>query len=185
MALANANATPTGSPAKRTWVSRKTPSDRDRRGGDVAPDTGADQGQDDRADELDRRHRRERQVVDREVEARVHRREHRAEADDQRAAPAIEREQLPPRPAPDREDQRGRGDPQPGDAEHVDPGEQQHGERRPQVVEDRAAREVQPRRQLAGAHAHAVQGGGRRRRRGSPHCVRCDGQPLRIEGVTS
>jgi len=103
----------------------------DRRGGDVPPDACADQRQHDRADELDGRDGRERQVVDRDVEAHVHRGEHRAEANDQRAPASIQREQPRHGPPPDREDQRSRRDPQPGHAEHVDPREQQHGERRP------------------------------------------------------
>ena len=40
----------------------------------------------------------------------------------------------------------GRGDPQPGHSEHVDPGEQQHREGRPEVVEHRADHEVRVRR---------------------------------------
>ena len=112
----------------------------------VASRTRADRRQDDRADELDRCNRRQRQPVDRDVEADVHRRKDGAQGDDQRPSVAIERKERPPGPPPESEDRRGRGDPEPGDAEHVDPGEEQHGERRPQIVEDRAADEVRLRR---------------------------------------
>ena len=88
----------------------------------------------------------ERQPVDREVEAAVHQREHGAPGQQQPPAVAVEPREAA-RPAPEREDQRGRGDPQPGDAEHVDAREQQHGERRAEVVEDRADDEVRVRGQ--------------------------------------
>jgi hypothetical protein len=50
--------------------------------------------------------------------------------------------QAAPRAPPQREDRRGRRDPHPRHPEHVDAGEQQHGEGRPEVVEDRADHEV-------------------------------------------
>ena len=100
----------------------------------------------DHRQELDRRDRSERQPVDREVEAGVHHREHGAPGD--HGAPRGRRHARvrPPRPAPEREDRRGRGDPQPGDAEDVHPCEEQHGERGAEVVEHRAADEVGVRR---------------------------------------
>ena len=118
---------------------------RDR--GDVASRARADRGQQDRADELDRRNRRQREPVDRDVEADVHRGEDGAQRDDQRPPAAIEREERPPGPPPEGEDRGGGGDPEPRDAEHVHPGEQQDREGRPEVVEDGAADEVRLRRQ--------------------------------------
>ena len=106
--------------------------------GEVARRAGGDQRQRDRTDELDRGHRRERQAVDRDVEAGVHERKDRAERDDQQLPVAVEGRESPPGPAPEGEDERRRGDSQPRDAEHVDPCEEQDRERRAEVVEDRA-----------------------------------------------
>ena len=110
--------------------------------GEVAPDARADHREGNRPDELDRGDRCQRKAVDCDVEAGVHDCEDRAKGDDQRPAAAIECDKLAPRPSPDREDQSRRRDPQPGDAEHLDAGEQEHGERGAQVVEDGAADEV-------------------------------------------
>ena len=86
--------------------------------------------------------RRERLPVDREVEAAVHQRQDAPPGQQQPPAAAIEAGERAPGAAPAREDQRGRDDAQPGHAEHVDAREQQHGERRAEVVEDRADDEV-------------------------------------------
>jgi Lrp/AsnC family leucine-responsive transcriptional regulator len=109
---------------------------------DVARRAGADGREDDRADELDRRNRGQRQPVDRDIEADVHQGEDGSQTNDQRPSARIEREKRPPRPPPEREDRGGGGDPEPGDAQHVDPREQQHGEGRPEIVEDGAPDEV-------------------------------------------
>src|SRR5262249_58549184 len=53
----------------------------------------------------------------------------------------VELDEASPGPAPEGEDERGRGDAEPGDPEDVDSGEQEHGERRTQVMKDRAADE--------------------------------------------
>src|SRR4029453_18702177 len=55
-------------------------------------------------------------------------------------APAEPRERVPG-PPPQSEDRCGGRDPQPGDAQGPEAGGEQDGERRPQVVEDRAADE--------------------------------------------
>ena len=119
-----------------------------RRGdrGEVASHARAGRGQRDRPDELDRGDRRERQVVDRDVEAGVHDREDGAERDEQRAAPAVEGDERPPGPPPESEDDGRRGDPQPGDARADVLGEEQDGERGAEVVEERAPGEVRLRR---------------------------------------
>jgi hypothetical protein len=103
-------------------------------------------GQDHRAEKLDRAHGRQRQPGHREVEGRVHQGQRHAEGHERRADPA----DRPPRPPPEREHQGRAGDPQPGHAQHADAGEQQHGQRRPQVVEDSAHREERLRRQPCG-----------------------------------
>ena len=114
--------------------------------GEVSRRAGADHRQGDRPDELDRGNGRERQTVDRNVEAGVHDREDRAEREDQQLPLTVERPELAPGPAPEGEDERRRGDSQPRDAEHVDPCEEQDRERRAEVVEDRAPDEVGLRR---------------------------------------
>ena len=100
----------------------------------------------DHRQELDRRDRAERQPVDREVEAGVHHGEHGAPRDHGPPRGRRHARVRPPRPAPERETRRGRGDPQPGDAEDVHAREEQHGERGAEVVEHRAADEVGVRR---------------------------------------
>jgi hypothetical protein len=94
-------------------------------------------------EELDRRHRAEWHAVDRRVEAAVHQRQHGTPAEQQAACLAAEPGPGAPRPAPQGEDHRRRGDPQPGHSEHVEPREQQYRERRAEVVEDGADDEVQ------------------------------------------
>ena len=64
-----------------------------------------------------------------------------AERDDQPARAPIAVDQHAPGTSPDRENRRGRGDSQPGDAEHPDMAEEQHRERGPEVVEHRADHE--------------------------------------------
>ncbi len=86
----------------------------------------------DHRQELDRGDRAQREPVDREVEARVHRREDQSHRD-HGAVP-----EQPPRTPPDGEDDRGARDPEPRDTEWLDPGEEQDGERGPEVVEDGA-----------------------------------------------
>jgi hypothetical protein len=103
-------------------------------------------GERDDGQELDRGHRAERQAVDRQVEAGVHRRQDGAPRQQQRAAFAIQLVEVAPR-APPRGEHDGRcRDAQPRDAQDVDAGEQQDGERGPEVVEDRADEEVGVRR---------------------------------------
>ena len=92
----------------------------------------------DHRQELDRGHRPEREAVDGDVETDVHHRERRAEREHDRASFAIESRKSPPRPSPEGEHRRSACDSEPGDAERVDPGEEEHRERRPEVVEDRA-----------------------------------------------
>ena len=68
--------------------------------------------------------------------------------------PAVQPCQRAPRPAPEREHERGGGDPQPRHPERVDAHEQQHREGRPEVVEDRAADEVDVGRNALHARQH-------------------------------
>jgi len=135
---------------------------RDGDRGEVARDARTRCGEQDRPEELDRRDRREWQTVDREVEARVHHGEHPAERPDGEPAVAIEPAQAAPRPPPRSEHEGSRRDPQPGDPEHVDPCEEEHGERRAEVVEDGAAGEVRRRRNAVAekdpAHAGSLPG---------------------------
>ena len=117
-----------------------------QRGG-VPPRPRAECGERDYGQEFDRRDRAERQPVDRQVEAHVHHRQDGAPGDKRPPASLVETGDEPPRSPPDREDGSRGGDPEPGDAEDVDPCEEQHRERRPEVVEDRAADEVGVRRE--------------------------------------
>ena len=91
----------------------------------------------------------ERQPVDREVEAAVHQREHAAEL---RAASRSRSSGHGRRQA--REHHRRGRDPQPGGAERPDADEQQHGERRAEVVEDGADGEVGVGREPPHRQAH-------------------------------
>ena len=93
--------------------------DRDDQGEEVAAGAGPGGGQDDDAEELDGADRRQRQPVDGEVEQRVHRRQHGPQADQHQRWRGLERRDQPPRPAPEGEDHRRAGDPQPGDAQHA------------------------------------------------------------------
>jgi hypothetical protein len=98
----------------------------EHQGSGVAAGPRAGRGQDHGAEELDRADRRQRQPVHREVERRVHHREHQAQRQQVPALAGAEPADEPPGPAPEREHDRRAGDPQPGHPEHVDPGEQQH-----------------------------------------------------------
>jgi hypothetical protein len=116
---------------------------RQREGEPVAHRAGAERGQDDHGQELDGRHRAQRQAVDGQVEAAVHDRQHGPPAEQRAALPAPRRRERAPGTAPQREHRRGRHDAQEGDAEHLHAREQQHRERRSEVVEDGAHQEVQ------------------------------------------
>ena len=129
-------------------------------GDEVARRPHPERRQHDHGQELDRGHGAQRQPVDRAVEHAVHHGQGRSPREQHAPAAHIQLAEGPPRPAPDGEDQGGRGDPQPGDAEHLDAREQEHGERGPQVVEDRADREEALRRRLGREHGGpAVEGG--------------------------
>ena len=143
----------------------------------VARGAGAERRQHDHGQELDRGDGAQRQAVDRAVEQAVHQGEHRAPGDQHAPAVAVERREAAPRPPPDGEDERRRGDPQPGDAEHVDAGEEQHRERGTEVVEHRADGEEALRRRLLreqrGPTAH-----GRSSRARDRRSCRIAGHPL-------
>jgi hypothetical protein len=111
-------------------------------GQQVARGAAADGGKQDRAEELDRADRREREPVHSQVEQRVHHGQDGAQAREDPALVGGRGTQHPPGPAPGREHDRRRRDPQPRHAQDVDPREQQHRERRPEVVEDRTDQEV-------------------------------------------
>jgi hypothetical protein len=115
----------------------------------VAPGPRPGGGQDHSAAELDRAHRRQRQPVHGEVERRVHDGEHHAEGDQGPPAARAEFRYQPPRSPPGGEHRRRAGDAQPGDPEHADAGEQQHRQRRSEVMEDGADKEKRLRRQSA------------------------------------
>ena len=99
-------------------------------------------GERDDGKELDRRDRAERQRVDGDVEAGVHHSEHDPECQHQSPRRAIHSREHAPRAAPEREHGCRAGDAKPCDAERLRPGEQQHREGGPEVVEDGAADEV-------------------------------------------
>ena len=77
--------------------------------------------------------------VDRDVEAHVHRRKHHCEPDDRLSRGAVRPDERVPRSSPEHEDRGGTRDPEPGYAERLDAGEEEHGERGPEVVEERAS----------------------------------------------
>jgi hypothetical protein len=143
----------------------------EHQGSGVTPGPRAGRGQDDGAEEFDGAHRGQRQPVRCQVERRVHRREHHAQRRHPPAVIGAEPADQPPRPPPHREQQRGAGDPQPCDPEHVQPREQQHRQRRTQIMEDGADQEERLRRQPVKASLNPgfttyVEAAGRRRQ---PH----------------
>jgi len=159
--LAKARATPSGSPPQADAREQVHPRYRERERGDVARGARAQGGEDDDGEELDGGHRPQGQAVDRGVEAEVHRGEDASPGEQGAAAVGVEAAPRAPGPAPGREDHRGGGDAQPGDAGSVDPGEEQDGEGGAQVMEDGGADEVQVRRHRPRTLAEA-----RRRRQG-------------------
>jgi hypothetical protein len=112
---------------------------------EVAAAARADRGQDDDGKELDRGDGAEWQPVDGQVEQAVHHREHRGPGAEQPPGSTVEHPPDPPGPAPHGEDQRSGGDAQPRHSQGLDAGEQEHRERRPEVVEDRRHHEVRVR----------------------------------------
>ena len=120
--------------------------DRERESDGIPRRTSPYGGQGDDREELDRRDRPERQPFDRKVEARVHGGEDDCEVDDGLSVGALCGGERAPRSSPEGEDRRGARDPKPGDTEWLDPGEEQDGERRTEVVEDRAPHEEHLRR---------------------------------------
>ena len=98
--------------------------------------SGAQSSEGDDGQELDRRDGAERQAVDRDVEAHVHRREDDRECDDRLSRGAVGSAECAPRSSPECEDRGGARDPQPCDSERLDAGEEEHRERGPEVVED-------------------------------------------------
>jgi hypothetical protein len=77
-------------------------------------------------------------MVDRQVEARVHRGEHDGEPGDRRPGLAVGAAERAPGTSPQGEDRGRADDAEPGDAQRVDPGEEENGERGSEIVEDRA-----------------------------------------------
>ena len=113
----------------------------------VAPGARAGQCQHDRPEKFDRADRAQRQTINRQIETQVHAAEHHAQSHDVAARRGTLLQEITPWPSPHGEDQRGAGDPQPGDAEWFDAGKQQDGEGRAEVMKDRADDEVRVRRQ--------------------------------------
>jgi hypothetical protein len=108
----------------------------EEQGSGVAPGPRAGRGQDHGAEELDRAHRGQRQPVHRQVEHRVHDREHQAHRHQVPALADAETADQPPGPPPEGQHDGRTGDSEPRHTEHVDSREQQHGQRRPQIVEN-------------------------------------------------
>ena len=75
------------------------------------------------------------------IEAGVHQRQDDAHRHHGPKAGSVQRVQHLPRLPPEREDDGSGDDSHPGDAERLDQREEEHGERRPEVVEDRTAYE--------------------------------------------
>jgi hypothetical protein len=117
----------------------------DQRDG-VAACARAHRGKGDHGKELDRRHGAQRKAVDRDVETGVHHREHGAPREQQALSRAIESLERATGAAPQGEYERRPRDPQPGHTEDLDAREEEHRERRSEVVEDRADDEVHVRR---------------------------------------
>jgi hypothetical protein len=114
-------------------------------GAQVAPAAHAVRRQGHHAEELDAGDRRQWRPVECEVERRVHRGEGEPEGDRRTPLGGRGPDEHVPRATPHGQDDRGRGEPQPGDAEGPDVDEQQDRERGTEVVEpgaedDRAER---------------------------------------------
>ncbi len=104
--------------------------------------SGAYGGKRDDGKELDRRHRSQRQRVDGDVEARVHDGEDDSQRDDEPPRRAIHPGEGAPRPSPESEHRCRARDAQPCHAERFDSCEEEHRERRPEVVEYGTSDEV-------------------------------------------
>ena len=115
----------------------------------VPPRSHACRREHDDGKEFDRRDGAEREVIDGGVETRVHRREHGAHERHEPARRRVGGGESSPRPSPCAQDDRRAHDPKPRDTQRLDPGEQQDGEGRTEIVEDRAADEVAPGREPA------------------------------------
>jgi hypothetical protein len=98
-------------------------------------------GQQHGAEELDGTHGGQGQPGQRQVEQRVHGGQHHAELNEYASLGAVEPGHEPPRTAPEAEHHGGGHDAQPRHPQDRDTKEQQHRERRPQVVEHRADQE--------------------------------------------
>ncbi len=110
-------------------------------GQDVAPAAGGRRREQHGAEELDGAHGGQGQPGQRQVEQRVHGGEHHAELDENALSGAVEPGHEPPRAAPEGEHHGGGDDAQPRHPQDRDAEEQQHRERRPQVVKHRADQE--------------------------------------------
>ena len=84
------------------------------------------------------------------IEARIHQRQHDTEARDDPALAIVQPPVIAPWPPPQGEDRPGARDPEPGDAERGQMGEEKHREGRAQIVEDRADEEIDMGRQAVG-----------------------------------
>ena len=140
--MANANAMPDGLGGELDVGEQVDAADGQDERRPVPPGARADRREGDHRQELDRGDRPEREPVDGDVEADVHHRQDRPHRDHEPPPGEIERRQRPPGPAPHREDQRRAGDAEPRDPERLHEGEEEDGEGRPEVVEDRRADEV-------------------------------------------
>ena len=116
---------------------RRHAGDGQREGHGVAAGAGAGYGQGDGAEELDRADGGQRQPRHGQVEQRVHNGQYAAKRGQPDPLAGVQIADQPPGPPPGGEHGRGAGDPQPHHTERRDVGEQEHGQRRAQIVEDR------------------------------------------------
>ncbi|MCF3946902.1 hypothetical protein L2A60_09440 [Acidiphilium iwatense] len=130
--------------------------DRQDEGGKVAPGARARGGDGDGAEELDGADGGERQTRDGLVENHVHDRQNHAERHDNTLVPPRQCGEEPPGSQPECEHQAGACDAQPRDTGGRDACEQEHGEGRTEIVEDRAGQEPGIRGQLVGERGCAA-----------------------------
>jgi hypothetical protein len=112
----------------------------------VPPAPHAQSGEAERAEKLDSPDRAEREPLDGQIEERVHGGEDDAELDQRDPGTSTHRSKQAPGPSPRCEDGRGAGDAQPRHAQDVDPAEEKSGECGPEVMEDRAHKKEDVRR---------------------------------------
>ena len=133
---------PKGSPAAVKPMSRKTPATAKASAVQVAQVPQPEKRHRDGGGEFDPATVASGKTGDRQIEADIHGRQNEAEQQDEATGSRRRFAERPQWAAPEGEQSGGGRDAEPGDALRRQLGEQQHGEGRPQIMEDRADQEI-------------------------------------------